>query len=225
VTSGTGRGIRVAVIDSGVHADHPHVQGVAGGLGFDQDGRQREDYVDRLGHGTAVVAAIKDLAPDVDIYAAKVFDRQLATSISCLVAAIEWAVRSGMDIVNLSLGTARREHEPLLRRVMNQATAGGTLVVGARRDEGVAYLPGSMPGALPVEVDWTCPRGQYRVVEADGVFVLRTSGLPRQIPGVPPERNLRGVSFAVANATAFVARAIEGAPDRSAAAVMQRLAR
>ncbi len=88
----------------------------------------------------------------------------------------------------------------------------------------MTYLPGAMTGALPVEVDWNCARGEHSIVQVDGVCVVRTSGLPRQIPGVPPDRNLHGVSFAVANATALAARAMEGATDRSLAGVLQRLA-
>ena len=44
----------------------------------------------------------------------------------------------------------------------------------------------------------------------DGSVRLRASGYPRPIPGVPPERNLKGLSFAVANASGFLALAIEG---------------
>jgi subtilisin family serine protease len=199
------------------------VNGVAGGVGIDVDGSLHDDYVDRLGHGTAVVAAIKDLAPDVEVFAVRVFDRRLSTSIACLVNAIEWASREGMHLANLSLGTPRREHEAALRHAMDAAAAAGTLIVAARQDEGVTYLPGAMTGALPVEVDWSLSRSEYRVLNVDGVHVIRTSGLPRQIPGVPPEKNLHGVSFAVANATAFAARVMEGASDRSLAEVVRRL--
>jgi subtilisin family serine protease len=223
VIAGTGRGVRVAVVDSGVHAAHPHVNGVAGGVAFDAEGRAHEDYVDRLGHGTAVVAAIKDLAPDVDVFAVKVFDRQLSTNITCLVNAIAWAVRERIHVINLSLGTARREHEAVLREAIDVASAAGALVVAAREDAGVSYLPGSLPAALAVEVDSTCPRGEYRIVDIAGSTVVRTSGLPRQIPGVPPERNLQGVSFAVANATAFVARAMEDQAGRTREDVLRRL--
>jgi hypothetical protein len=223
VIAGSGRGVRVAVIDSGVHAAHPHVNGVAGGVGFDAEGRAHEDYVDRLGHGTAVVAAIKDLSPDVDIFAVKIFDRHLSTNVTCLVNAIEWAARERIHVINLSLGTPRREHEAALREAMDVASAAGSLVVAAREDEGVRYLPGAMAGAVAVEVDWNCPRNEYRIVDVDGAHVMRTSGLPRQIPGLPPEKNLRGVSFAVANATAFVARALEGAGEKSVEAVWRRL--
>ena len=61
--------VRVAVIDSGVHASHPHVNGVAGGVGIDSEGHEHDDYVDRLGHGTAVAAVIREKAPDAAILA------------------------------------------------------------------------------------------------------------------------------------------------------------
>jgi hypothetical protein len=40
---------------------------------------------------------------------------------------------------------------------------------------------------------------------------------------VPPERNLHGISLAVANMTGLVAAAVEGSEDRSLAGVIQRL--
>ena len=73
-----GAGVRVAVIDSGVHADHPHVGGVAGGVAIDGVGHVSGDFVDRIGHGTAVTAAIREKAPAADCYAVRVFDTRLS---------------------------------------------------------------------------------------------------------------------------------------------------
>lgn len=199
--------VRVAVIDSGVHAAHPHVGGVAGGIAIDEDGREHGDYVDRLGHGTAVVAAIKEKAPDSEIFAVRVFDRALSTSVTTLVQAIDWAARCGMHVANLSLGTSRPEHEPVLRDAVARACAAGLIIVSARDDGGVRWLPGSLPGVVPVQLDWTCPRDALRSASIDGVVVFRASGYPRPIPGVPPAANLHGISFAVANVTGFVASA------------------
>jgi subtilisin family serine protease len=212
---GTGRGVRIAIIDSGVHASHPHVGGVAGGVGIDEDGGEIDDYVDRLGHGTAVTAAIKEKAPAAELYAVRVFDRTLATSMTRLVRAIEWAARNGMHLVNLSLGTRRAEHEPVLAEAVRHASAYGVTIVSATQDEdGIRWLPGSLPGVIGVQVDWTCPRDEFQVVDAPGGgVVFRASGYPRPIPGVPPARNLNGISFAVANMTGFAARALASAPD------------
>jgi len=216
--------IRVAVIDSGIYASHPHVNGVAGGVAFDPDGREHHDFVDRLGHGTAVAAAIRDQAPDVELFAVKIFDRQLSANIGVLVAGIDWAARSGMHLANLSLGSPKREHEAVLHAAVNRAAALGMLLVAARDDQGVRYFPGSLPGVIPVQVDWSLHRREFRVVDVDGTPVVRASGLPREIPGVPPSRNLHGVSFAVANATGIIARAIENAnPVTAVGRVFERL--
>lgn len=220
----TGRGVRIAVVDSGVHAAHPHVGSVAGGVAIDEDGREHDDYVDRLGHGTAVAAAIKEKAPDAELYAVKVFDRSLSTRLSALVAAIDWSARHGMHLVNLSLGTARADHERALAAAVRGAAARGVVIVAAAEDEGVRWLPGSLPGVIAVQLDATCPRDEYRTIAVNGSMVFRASGFPREIPGVPPERNLNGISFAVANMTGFVARARETARTGSCDEIVRALA-
>jgi len=202
------RCVRVAVIDSGVHADHPHVGGVAGGIGIAADGRVDPDYVDRLGHGTAVAAVIREKAPAAGIYCIKVFDRELAATGKALVAAIEKAIEQRVQIINLSLGTQNRDHEPALTSVVQEAAHAGAIVIAAGEQDGVRWLPGALPGVWPVMLDWTVPREECRVQLRSGAApVFYASGFPRPIPGVPPERNLKGHSFAVANVTGLVAAA------------------
>src|SRR5262245_61210290 len=113
--------VRIAVIDSGVHATHPHINGVAGGVGIDIDGHVHGDFVDRLGHGTAVTAVIREKAPEAEILAVKVFDRELTASGVSLAAACEWAIRERVQLVNLSLGTLNPDHGPALSRIVTQA--------------------------------------------------------------------------------------------------------
>lgn len=198
--------VRVAVIDSGVHASHPHVNGVAGGVGIDSEGQEHTDYVDRLGHGTAVTAVIREKAPDAAILAVKVFDRELAATGVALVAACEWALREGAHLVNLSLGTLNPDHEPALADVVQKLAAGGALVIAAGPQEGARWLPGSLPGVWRVTLDWTLPRDEaHATIAADGGVAFRAAGFPRPIPGVPQEKNLKGLSFAVANTTGVLA--------------------
>ncbi|HUR32341.1 MAG TPA: S8 family serine peptidase [Vicinamibacterales bacterium] len=218
-----GRGIRIAVIDSGVHANHPHVGGVAGGVAIDGWGRTSDDYVDRIGHGTAVMAAIKEKAPGADCYAVRIFDSRLTTSAATVVAAIDWAAAARVDIVNLSLGTTNHEHAPAFAQAVARAEAAGVVIVAARDDEGVAWLPGSLAGVVAVQADWNCPRDEYRVAGDDRAPIFRASGFARPIPGVDPRRNLNGVSFAVAQITGFLARAMSLAPTATAADALIRL--
>jgi subtilisin family serine protease len=204
-----GRTVRIAVIDSGVHAGHPHVGGVSGGMGIDESGRAHHDYVDRLGHGTAVAAAIREKAPAAEIFAIKVFDRELAATGQALVAACEHAIGIGAQILNLSLGTQNPEHEAELERVVRRAEANGAIVIAAGEQGGVRWLPGVIRGVWPVTLDWEVPREECRVSGcAANELVFRAPGFPRPIPGVPPERNVKGLSFAVANVTGLVAAAL-----------------
>ena len=94
---------------------------------------------------------------------------------------------------------------------MRAATA-GALVVAAGTHDGVAYLPGSLDGVVRVELDWSCLRLAVEVVSGAGAgdTVCRASGYPRPVPGVPSERNLKGISFAVANVTGVLARELTG---------------
>ena len=222
----TGRGIRIAVIDSGVHASHPHVGGVSGGIAIRDDGELADDFVDRLGHGTAVAAAIHEKAPQADIVAIKVFWQTLSTDVTTLVRALDIAAGRGAALINLSLGTGELRHRDTLQAAVERARVRGAIVVSAAESDGVEWLPGGLPGVLPVRLDWTCDRFGYRIVEHRGDSrAVAASGFPREIPGVPPERNLKGISFAVANATAFAARALEASPGASLEKLVDELAR
>lgn len=206
----TGCGLRIAVIDSGVHASHPHVGSVAGGVGVTPEGTLSGDFVDRLGHGTAVVAAIREKAPGAEIWVARVFDRRLDARVEALIAALDWAREAGAHLINLSLGTANPAHAARLGSAVREAAAAGAWVVAAGPQDGVRWLPGSLEGAVAVTLDWAMPRDSCDVVDgAGGLPSMRASGYPRPIPGVPPERNLKGLSFAVANATGLLALALE----------------
>jgi hypothetical protein len=208
----TGRGVTIAVVDSGIHAAHPHVGGISTGIAFDASAAVQHDVNDRLGHGTAVAAAIREKAPEAALIPVKVFDRTLATTARALAAAIDWAAAQGVALINLSLGTATANHRALLEDAVESASNRRAIVVSAAPQEGMTFLPGALPGVVAVEADWTSARDVVLVRRTEtGQLILRASGLPRPIPGVPVDRNFRGASFAVANATGFIALAIEGA--------------
>lgn len=207
----TGHGVRIVVIDSGVHAAHPHIGSVAGGVGIDAAGHVHDDYVDRLGHGTAVAAAIREKAPDAEMWIVKVFDRDLTASADALVAAIEWALSKSPHLINLSLGTANPAHAPRLREAVQRVRSRGAWLVAAGPHQHLRWLPGSLDDVVSVALDWTQPRDACAVEPHAAGVRVRASGWPRPIPGVSPERNLKGLSFAVANATGLLAVAIQAA--------------
>lgn len=211
--SRTGRGVSIAVIDSGAHPNHPHLGLLAGGVAFPPDGREHDDLTDRLGHGTAVTAAIQEKAPGARVHVARVFHDELATSARTLAKAVDWAAKRGCRLANLSLGTPRHSRIEVLQPAVERAARAGTLVIAAYSHEGQLQFPGSLSGALGVCLDWDLPRHSLRIGHRDGRRVLYASGYPRPIPGVPPTRNLNGISFAVANATGIAALAFDLFPQ------------
>ncbi|MBI3046381.1 MAG: S8 family serine peptidase [Candidatus Harrisonbacteria bacterium] len=108
----TGKGVKVAVIDSGIQRDHPDlVANIKGGISFMPGSPAQWD--DEGGHGTKVaglIAAVNNdigyvgVAPEADIYAVKVMGKDGLAATSDMISGIYWAADNGMDVVNLSLG-------------------------------------------------------------------------------------------------------------------------
>jgi hypothetical protein len=138
-----------------------------------------------------------------------VFDRELTASSAALVAACRWALAQRAQLLNLSLGTLNDEHESDLADVIEDTRRAGAAIIAAAPEDDKRWLPGSLPGVWRVTLDWTLPRDRCRARVMEGDVAIQASGYPRPIPGVPPERNLKGLSFAVANATGLIASLFE----------------
>ncbi|HJU72396.1 MAG TPA: S8 family serine peptidase [Gemmatimonadaceae bacterium] len=205
-----GKGVRVAVVDSGIAFPHPHIGPVASGACVIEggDGWAMADYHDRNGHGTAVAAAIREKAFHASLIAVRIFDRELTTTADTVARAIRWSAEHDAHLINLSLGTPNEERRPMLEEAVGYAAERGALVVAAAEHEGRRMYPGCLPAAVGVLWDPAINRDELVVHDDPDHLRLSASGLPRPIPGVPPDRNLSGISFAVANATGFLARLV-----------------
>lgn len=199
---------KVAVIDSGVHPAHPHItaERLLPGVSVLADGTVLNDpaeTLDKLGHGTAVTAAIQELAPKAEVLPIRVFREGLRASARALATGIRHALEAECNLINLSLGTTNPQHAAVFALLAEEAAERGALIVAAFEAEGQPCWPGSLPQVLGVGLDWDLPRGEPRLLP-DGRMVM-ASGYPRPIPGVEPRRNLYGVSFAVAQVSGWIA--------------------
>lgn len=199
---------KVAIIDSGVHPTHPHI--TAGrlfpGVSVLADGTVLTDAhetLDKLGHGTAVTAAIQELAPQADLLPIRVFRDGLRASARALATGIRQALEAECDLINLSLGTTNPQHAEVFALLAEEAADQGALIVAAFEAEGQPCWPGCLPQVLGVGLDWDLPRGLPQI--SPDRHMVMASGYPRPIPGVEPRRNLYGVSFAVAQVTGWIA--------------------
>lgn len=158
-----GAGVTVAVLDTGYDPVHPDLAGlVTEARSFDGTG----SAVDGNGHGTHVAATVagsgaasdgtrRGVAPGARLLVGKVLDDSGQGQESWLLAGMEWAARSGADVVNLSLGGGPSDGSDLLSLMVNELTAEtGTLFVIAAGNSGPSAgtidTPGAADAALTV---------------------------------------------------------------------------
>ncbi len=212
----------VAMLDSGVAANHPHLAGTAV-RGFSLDGEDRsDDFSDRTGHGTACAAALARLAPDAEILAVRLLDEDLRTTSAALAAGIVTAAEEGAHVITLSLGTRAPESEALLADAIGRASAAGAICVAAAHPRGAAMWPADLPRVISAQAHRSCPLADlYRVPGPLPRYVA--SGWPRPIEGRPATDNLYGPSFSAVHVAGRVVQALAREPDLSFADVVERL--
>lgn len=156
-----GSGVTVAVLDTGYDPDHPDLAGqVVGARNFtDSPGMPGEEAVDRQGHGTHVASTIagtgaassgarRGVAPGADLLVGKVLDDGGSGTVDWIIAGMEWAVREGAQVVNMSLGGAPTDGTDPLSLAVNQLTEEtGALFVIAAGNSGPGGQTISSPGA------------------------------------------------------------------------------
>ncbi len=134
----SGAGVRVAVIDSGIEADHPALEGcvdIHGGAEVTlEDGEPRlhtAPHDDVYGHGTACAGIIHAMAPEASVHSIRVLDGRLSGKASTFLAGLAWAIEQRFDVINLSLGTIKREYALAFHDLCDEAYFNGTLLVTA----------------------------------------------------------------------------------------------
>ncbi|MET9789594.1 S8 family serine peptidase [Streptomyces canus] len=150
-----GKGVEVAVLDTGVDAGHPDLAGkIAEARSFVPD----EAVQDGHGHGTHVASTIvgsgaasdgkrKGVAPGAELLVGKVLDNTGHGQDSWIIAGMEWAARSGAKIVSMSLGgTASGPSDVLSETVDELSASTGTLFVIAAGNSGPSEQTIGTPG-------------------------------------------------------------------------------
>jgi len=197
---------RIGVIDTGVNPWHSHVRGNVTGLRIylDDCGRIREDddFRDLVGHGTAVAGILRQQLPDAEIFAVRVFERDLGSYPSLVARAVLRAAAEGCSILNLSLGMPPGPGSDLLATACREVMETGCMIVAAGHPGNTRLLPASIPGVLGVIADDLVPLGAVHV-DHGRCYPYSASGSPRDLEGLRTSDNLWGNSFACARVSAY----------------------
>lgn len=180
----TGKGIKIAIIDTGIDYTHPDLGGcfgygckVEGGYDFVNNDN---DPIDDQGHGThcASIAAgtgiasnglLKGVAPDAKLYAYKVLDSSGSGWESWIISGIEKAVQDNVDIISMSLGGYGDPNDPMSQAIDNAVNSGVTAVIAAGNSgpsENTIGSPGCARKAITIgasdkqdKIAWFSSRG------------------------------------------------------------------
>lgn len=196
-----GRGITVAVVDSGINFSHPHL--ALSGRGFavvrEEEGLviQPGAHADRYGHGTCCAALFHALAPAAAIMAVRVTSDRPTTDAERLARGIVLGAEEGANILLVPLGT--QTVLTLVKEAVSFALGRGVAVVAPLPGPGVQ--PGCLPGVLGAQVRDGVDVG------LDGAGALWADGHAREAPG--HRSNFYGPSLSAARVAAALARFAE----------------
>ncbi|HEY9329050.1 MAG TPA: S8 family serine peptidase [Streptomyces sp.] len=179
----TGKGVKVAVLDTGVDAAHPDFDGrIADAKDFTGS---RYGTDDKQGHGTHTASTVagtgaasdgkeRGVAPEARLLIGKVLDDTGSGSESMIISGMQWAIDSGADVVSMSIGTTGPSDctDPIAQAAESLAAQNKALFVIAAGNIGRAESitsPGCAPSALTVAAvganDETAPFSSRGTVE------------------------------------------------------------
>ncbi|SDT79106.1 S8 family peptidase [Actinoplanes derwentensis] len=214
----TGAGVTVAVIDSGVDADHPDLKGNVLS-GYDAITDKAGPTTDGHGHGTHVAGTIaavtgngvgvSGVAPDVKILPVKVLSDAGSGNMSDTAEGIVWAADNGAQVINMSLGGTTKV--TAVSNAIKYARSKGVTVIAAagnsRRDGSPTAYPAADAGVIAVAA--TDSADQVGVYSNAGTYVdvaAPGSGIVSTYPSAKGSyKSMSGTSMAAPHVAAVAA--------------------
>ena len=217
--SARGRGVTVAIVDSGIDTSHPDLRGkIVASVEARLDDKRvvfdPSDAGDSAGHGTACAGIISGIAPDAELYSVKVLGAGGLGDGQAFLAGLEYAIKQRFRIINLSLGTTKPQFFAPLHDLLDRAYQAGCVVVAAANNLPQPSFPSVFSSSLisVIKSTETDPLnfgfhfGEVIELTAPGVNV-RTAW-PNG-----GHRNLTGNSFACPHIVGVIARILEKHPQ------------
>lgn len=235
--TGTGRGVRIAVLDSGIDWRHYWLRKLKRGGDVvirQEDGRliggpgKGEDV---FGHGTAVAWIIHSLAPEAEIASFRVLDEGNHARSEIICEGAEQALDHGAHILNCSFGARLRQQVLMFKNWTDRAYLEHRHIVAACNNEDFRRpeWPGDFTSVITVNMVANVPPDALVANQPGALVEFAALGVGLRVPWLDGRWALRtGSSFAAPRVTALLARLLSVFPGLSpweAKALLLRIAR
>lgn len=232
---GKGRGVRIAVLDSGIEVDHPALGGLelADDIAVVEDGMKLKvvpgEGRDLYGHGTAVAGILHQMAPEAELGSIRVLGESLSARTAIILEGARQAIERGYHILNCSLGCGVPEHVLKYKSWVDEAYLKGVHVVAAcnNKDSGRPEWPGFFTSVLTVNMART--ENNSEIYYRPGHLVeFSARGVDVEVPWCGgATKKVTGSSFAAPRVAGMLACLLSEAPRTTplqAKALFHRLA-
>lgn len=235
IAEGTGEGIKIAIIDSGVEVGHPKLEGLvlADDVAISNDGMRigvaSGEGRDVFGHGTAIASIIRRIAPGAAIGSFRVLDERLAGRTAIIREGVRQAIDRGYNMLNCSFG-CRGEVQYIMhyKEWIDESYLKGIHIVSACNnfDFSIPEWPGYFPTVITVNM--ARANGLEFYYSRGHLVEFAAAGDRLEVAWIGGTRkNVTGSSYAAPHVAAILARLLSVYPELpplEAKALLHRLA-
>ncbi len=215
-----GRGITIAVIDTGCDTKHPNLKNrIIDGKNFTtDDNSNREIYMDYQGHGTHVCGTIAasnigngvvGVAPEASLIVLKALDKNGEGKIEWIIEAINYAIMKKVDIISMSLGASN--DIKILHDTIKKAINQNIIVVCAAGNEGDNANPSTHEYSYPAAYNEVVSVGAIDENKSAARFTNSNKEIDVVAPGVNILSTLPSGKYGTLSGTSMATPHVTGA--------------
>lgn len=201
--------VKVVVLDTGISSSHPDlVSNIKGGYNTINPNKSWNDDNGHGSHVAGIIAALNNnvgvvgVAPQADLYAVKVLNRNGSGFLSDIIEGLQWSVQNGAQVINMSLGT-NSDIQSFHDAITAAYNAGVVLVAAAGNDSEAVDYPGAYPEVIAVSA--TDSNNNL------ATFSSRGAEVDLSAPGVSIYSTYKGTGYRTLSGTSMASPHVAGA--------------
>lgn len=219
-THQSGKGVRIALLDSGIDATHPELKNKVTSAAAVVSSHHAVSVVklphgdnDRSGHGTGAAGIIAKIAPRAELVDIRVLNSMDAGSFAATEEGLRYAIGSGARIINMALGVRNEKYVMPLMKLLHEASSRNIIMVAASDNKGGLLYPAALPYVLSVNLG---PGNSFMEIYKNGTGLVEFGGCGAAVRTCGKGHTYvrqTGTSFAAAHISGVAALLLEKWPE------------